>query len=159
MKRLLYFLVFVLMPVCGLQAQQSEFEFYQFLSASGMGDLPSDISYSWALGDVFTDADHMGSQILIISSQESPEPALLEELGIRLNGNPTRTAVVLELDQPMRLSWQLVDLHGRMMAAEVIPPFAYRRRIDMQKFPPATYFLLIRNIEGRLLGTFKLVKQ
>ncbi len=71
--------------------------------------------------------------------------------------NPTSDFIKLEVESEMytKLSYQLVDLHGKLLNSQKISSSI--TLVPMESLPPASYFLYV-NDNKTVLKTFKIIK-
>ena len=149
---------FLLLGLGGLQAQEIPI-------ASGGDAIGSGGTASYAVGQVvyITDTGTNGS--VAKGVQQPFEISVLtgiNELGINLGlsvyPNPTTTFLRLQIENEKveNLSYQLVDLQGKIITSRKIS--ANTSSITMENLPKATYFLRINN-NLQAVKIFKIIKK
>lgn len=83
---------------------------------------------------------------------------LLLDISITIYPNPTANNLTLEVSDynTKNLSYQLYDMQGKLLNHELI--VASQTKINMQGFPPATYFVSLINPENKKVKSFKIIK-
>lgn len=81
---------------------------------------------------------------------------------LRVYPNPIRDGFTLELDEGLQhsepLYLEMTDVAGRGVAIEVIPSYAFLHRVETITWSTGLYFYLLKDEDGRILGSGKLVK-
>ena len=121
-------------------------------------------SSSYSVGQILYTTDSSGDGSIAKGVQQPFEISTI--VGVKLTRihldlivypNPTTDILTLKIDEVSlsTLSFQLYDLHGKMLKSEKIK--GDRTRITMKNLPPATYFLKVLN-EQEEVKVFKIIK-
>lgn len=83
---------------------------------------------------------------------------LLLDISITIYPNPTANNLTLEVSDynTKNLSYKLYDMQGKLLNHELI--VASQTKVNMQGFPPATYFVHLINPENKKVQSFKIIK-
>ncbi len=83
---------------------------------------------------------------------------LLLDISITIYPNPTTNNLTLQVSDynSEKLSYQLYDMQGKLLNHEQI--VASQTKVNMDSFPPATYFVHLINLENKKVQSFKIIK-
>lgn len=107
------------------------------------------------LGSGFTNSATSSTTVLSLYTPDK------EVLNVSVYPNPTTDLVVVDISSTT-LDWlylDVVDLQGKTISTEKYVGMSNKIGINTTHYKSGTYLLQLKNISGKLLGTYKLIKQ
>jgi hypothetical protein len=157
MKRAMFLLGALGLAAVMLQAQE-------VVSSGGSHASGANVSLSWTIGEPVVSTLSTGGYILTQGFHQSRLSATAIEhtpipgFNLLVYPNPFLYVLHLSVEEGdfSRLDYQLLTVDGKSLLTKPIKSKV--SDIDMQAYPAANYLLLVRQQSGRVLKTFRLVK-
>ncbi len=162
MKKLLITII-ALLPVLAFGQSLDR----QVIGSAGDYASAGNVQLSWTVGEVATTTESSGN-LLITQGFQQPDGLVVgiqspvSGLSINLFPNPTEDMLVLKLSskdaKELQLQWfdMLGQVLGKMQTATVYGEYSHE--YDLSYFAPGTYFLVMRDKQGRFIESIKVEK-
>lgn len=154
MKRLIFTLIFVAAFVT-VQGQRNE-----IVTAAGNYVKTSTGSVSWTLGEPAIET-YRTSSVILTQGFQQPRASFVTAVfetpfGLSAYPNPTDDAVWLTTDDITGMTYQVLDLTGRVLQEATLTQA--ETQVSFQVLAPALYLLEVRR-GGVLIQIFKIIKK
>lgn len=160
--------VTILVLACQLKvyAQKAGTPVYpSVIGAAGGSHTREQISLEWTVGESFVEGLAHGNRwytqgfhqpLLYVSPFGSKEPAY----ALRIFPNPAHDILNLSFQIPARedLNVELVDVTGRRILRQDIPPMTKEWKLALHAVPEGIYLLSVINQKGYRTDSFKIIK-
>ncbi len=139
----------------------------QVTASSGDYATAGNLQLSWTVGEVMVTTESSSNLVITQGFQQPDGMAVgiqspVNDLAVSLFPNPTEGMLTLKLssatNREVQLQW--FDMLGQGLGKVQIATVNgnYTRTFDLRPFAAGTYFLLLRDAQGRVIESFKVEK-
>ncbi len=163
MKKLVV-LLSIMFIATTISAQEIERE---VVASAGTTSASEGYTISWTLGEVavstltaegytLSQGFHQGAYAVTAIDDLLPENY---EMNVYPNPSPDYVTFSYDFPEEERIILRLYSLDGKLLQEQELNPEAKKVQVDLQAYSASTYILKVISVQGKSLGSFKLIRQ